>query len=289
MKVEQGSLLGERYTLLRPLGRGAVAEVWEAADAVTGRHVALKVMAEQLAMDAETRARFSREMVATGRVQHPNVVSLLGHGALPDGRLFLVMDRVQGESLHDYLQHTPVLGTVGAVELGRQLLAGLQAAHDQGIVHRDLKPSNIYLARLEDGTRQVKILDFGVASVIEFSDPDNRLTRTGTMLGTPSYMPLELARAQKVIDRRSDIFSAGAVIYHTLTGHPPFLGSSLWQVLLRISTHDYPRRGQARPDLPPPLVACVERALAQEPEGRYATAAEMAEALGAVLRDLLGP
>jgi len=285
MRVEEGTSLQGRYRLQECIGSGAMAEVWEAEDLRVGALVAVKVVSEALGLNDEVRERLAREMVAIGRIHHPNVVALLDHGELPDGRPYLVMELVKGETLSQYLEQHPRLGFLSTAVLTRQILEGLEAAHLQGIIHRDLKPSNIFLARLPDGRREAKILDFGVASIMDYSDEEIRLTRTGAMLGTPHYMPLERAKGLKEIDLRSDIFSVGAVMYHALTGQPPFSGKTIWQILLKISGHDFAPLGPQRPDLPPSFVACVEKAMEKEPGDRYQSASEMNAALQELLRE----
>ncbi len=279
--------LDDRYRLERPLGNGSMAEVWAARDlgAEGQPAVAIKVVAELLAPSQQARLRFEREVRATSAVKHPNVVALVAHGEVEDGRPYLVMELVSGQSLADYLKdRDELLGASSAVAVGRQILDGLEAAHALGIIHRDLKPANIFLADRPGGKRQVKILDFGVALVLDLVEsPEARLTRTGTILGSPRYMPFELARGATEVDPRSDLFGVGATLYHALTGHAPFTGKAIGEVMVKIMRHEIPPLAAERDDLPPALVAVVDRALAHLPEARYASAAEMREALVAAL------
>ncbi len=286
ISLKEGIYLQDRYLLIAPLGTGSMAEVWEAEDDVTKQRVAIKVVAELLAPSEQAHKRFQREMLACGRVNHPNVVALLGHGEVADGRPFLVMEYVSGQTLGQYLQQHPVLGARSVLILTEQMLKGLEAAHAQNIVHRDIKPANILLARLPTGKLQVKVLDFGVARVLDFTDADAKLTRTGTMLGSPRYMPFELARGSSTIDPRSDIFSVGAVMYHCLTGNPPIQGSGLGQLMMKILNHDIPPLPPQRPDLDPRIVACVERALGKMPEDRFDSATQMRQEILALLKTM---
>jgi eukaryotic-like serine/threonine-protein kinase len=282
--LEQGLVLDERYALRQRLGSGSMAEVWSALEVASGHPVAIKVVAEILAPSTQARLRFEREVQAIGSIQHPNVVALLGHGHLEDSRPYLVMERFEGRGLDDYLEEFPRLGAHSVLLLASQVLDGLQAAHDRGIIHRDLKPANIFLAQLASGRRQVKILDFGVAFVLDLAaDPEARLTRDGAVLGSPRYMPIELARGSTEIDARSDIFGVGAIMYHALTGEPPFGGESLGQIMTRIMDHDIAPLRDARDDVPDELVACVERALSHDVADRYGSAAEMRQALREIL------
>ena len=284
IRLKEGIYLQDRYQLIRHLGSGSMAEVWEAEDERSRQRVAIKVVAELLAPSEQAHKRFQREMVAAGRIHHPNVVALLGHGEVADGRPFLVMEFMEGQTLGQYLEQHPVLGGRSVLILTDQILAGLEEAHAQQIVHRDIKPANILLARLPTGKLQVKVLDFGVARVLDFTDADAKLTRTGTMLGSPRYMPFELARGARTIDPRSDVFSTGAVMYRALTGAPPNQGEGLGQMMLNILNHNIPPLAPQRPDLSPRMVACVECALGKLPEDRFAGAAQMRAEVRALMQ-----
>jgi serine/threonine-protein kinase len=285
LHLEVGMQLDERYLLESPLGRGSMAEVWAARDTQDEREVAIKVVAELLAPSQQARLRFEREVRATAAIAHRNVVALHDHGELEDGRPYLVMERVSGQSLADYQeQRDELLGGYSAVLVGRQILDGLEAAHALGIIHRDLKPANIFLAERPEGGRQVKILDFGVALVLDLvENPEARLTRTGTILGSPRYMPFELARGSTEVDLRCDLFGVGATLYHALTGHAPFTGKTIGDVMMKILRHEIPPLAEERADLPPELLACIERSLGHLPADRYSCAAEMREALLAAI------
>jgi serine/threonine-protein kinase len=288
--------LEERYKLIQVLGSGSMAEVWAARDRASGDRVAIKVISELMALSSQARRRFEREMQAIGSIHHPNVVALLDHGQVDDGRPFLVMELVEGESVQQYLQQHTMIGVFSTLMLASQVLEGLEAAHVKGIVHRDLKPANIFLAYLGSGRRRVKILDFGVAHLLDMttgqeegegSQRDARLTRTGSVLGSPRYMCIEVARGLPDIDERADIFGVGAVMYHALTGAPPFEGVGLGQIMSKIYDHAIRPLTAFRDDLPPELVACVERALAHEPDERFPSAAQMRgeiDRLGEALR-----
>ena len=282
ISLSQGLYLADRYLLRQPIGRGSMAEVWEAMDEQSGALVAIKVVAELLAPSEQARRRFEREMVACGRINHPNVVALMGHGEVADGRPFIVMELVQGLTLAQYMDQHQRLGANSTMALGEQILQGVEAAHQSNIVHRDLKPANILLAQRPSGKLRVKILDFGVARVLDFTDPDAKLTRTGTMLGSPRYMPPELARGASEIDPRSDVFGVGAVLYHALTGSPPFYGANVGEIMLKILRHEIPPLAPQRPDLQPRLVACVDRALGRLPEDRFDSAAQMRQEVLAI-------
>jgi len=291
--LKEGMRVGERYKLTRLLGRGSMAEVWAALDRLSSDQVAIKVISELMALSVQATRRFEREMQATSSIHHGNVVAMMDHGQVEDGRPYLVMELVQGESFADYLAKHGTVGHRGLLALMSQALDGLEAAHEVGIVHRDLKPANIFLAHLPSGKRRVKILDFGVAHVLEYAaqSHEGRLTSTGSILGSPRYMSLEVARGCSDIDQRADVFGVGAIMYHALTGHPPFDGKGLGEILNKIFKHTVVPLAEACPDLPPGLVECVERAMAHLPEQRYDTATAMrmeVEAIGEQLRTAEG-
>jgi serine/threonine-protein kinase len=280
--------LGDRYKLIRPLGTGSMAEVWAAQDRMRSDQVAIKVISELMALSTQARRRFEREMQAVGAIHHPNVVEMLDHGQVDDGRPFLVMELVDGDTFGSYLKQHGKLGARGVLVLISQVLEGLEAAHDVGIIHRDLKPQNIYLACLPSGKRRVKILDFGVAHLLDFAAESSggRLTTTGSVVGSPRYMSLEVARGLPDIDQRADIFGVGATMYHALAGHPPFTGTGLGVLLNKIYRHDIPPLQAARPDLPERLIRCVERSLGHKPEERHGSARALRLEVDAIAEEM---
>ncbi|MBW2733386.1 MAG: serine/threonine protein kinase [Deltaproteobacteria bacterium] len=280
--LDRGVVLHQRYGLQALLGSGSMAEVWLAHDEERKQDVAIKIVAALLAPSDQARQRFAREVAAIGRIHHPNVVRLLDHGTLEDNRPFLVMDYQGGSTLDNRLQEQGQLAIEEVFDLGCQLAAGLGAAHGEGVIHRDLKPANILL--VEDASTtigQVKILDFGVARMRDIAQESTsqHLTATGTMLGSPRYMPLEVARGADDVDERSDLFELGAVLYHALTGSPPFKGKAIGEIMRKIINHQVLPLQTARPDAPLELVDVVERAMARRPEDRYANTAELQWAL----------
>ncbi len=283
--LERGDVLSERYVLDAPLGEGSMAEVWRAWDEQAACWVAVKIVNELLALSARAQQRFAREVAAIGRIQHENTVELLDHGQLDDeARPFLVMEYVPGQTLAALLEQSPRVSLSMALAIASQLLSGLAAAHAQGVIHRDLKPANIVVAgSLVDDPGSLKILDFGVARMLDIAGDEGqeRLTATGTMLGSPRYMPLEVARGAPDVDFRADIFGAGAVLYDALTGHPPFSAGAIGLVIRAIIAHEIVPLAEERPDLAPAFVAVIERALAQRPEDRWPDATAMLDALRA--------
>jgi eukaryotic-like serine/threonine-protein kinase len=283
LHLKPGMVLDDHYRLIRMIGRGSMAEVWEALDEARAEPVpvAVKVVAEILAPSEQARLRFAREVRAIGSIHHPNVVALLDHGSVRDGRPYLVMELVLGETLSSHLKRGGPFDLPTAVHLGREILSGLEAAHALGIIHRDLKPANLLLAGSPSSSVPVKILDFGVARILDLASEEGslQLTRTGTVLGSPCYMAAEVARGARGVDERSDLFSVGAILYHALAGRPPFGGKALGEILGKILRHEIEPLEALRPDTPPSLRACIARALGKTPGERWASAAEMRAAL----------
>ncbi len=269
------TLLGDRYELGRLLGRGGMARVYEGHDRVLDRRVAIKVLDARLAADAEFVTRFQREARAAARLAHPGVVAVYDTGE-HDGTRFIVMEYVEGRTLADVLAEGP-LSPARAVEVGREVLAALGAAHDRGLVHRDVKPANIMVT--PEGA--LKVMDFGIARAAE---DGTRLTTAASVIGTPSYMAPEQVEARPV-DARTDLYALGAVLYECLVGAPPFEGSSAITVAARhVNDAPEPLR-RRRPEIPPRLEAVVLRALAKDPADRWPEAA----AFRAALEDAVEP
>jgi serine/threonine protein kinase len=257
------------YEVLEVLGRGGFGIVYRAFDDVLQRVVAVKVLAPSMAVTSPARKRFLREAQSSAKVRHGNAVQIyeIGEQPLP----YLVMEFVPGETLQQRLDRTGPLDVPEVLRIGRQIAAGLAAAHGTGLVHRDIKPSNILIGG-PDG--QVKITDFGLARAAD----DASLTRSGAVAGTPMYMSPEQARGEKV-DARTDLFSLGSVLYAMLTGRPPFRASTTLAVLNRVA-EDQPRPiREVIPEVPEWLCRIVDKLHAKDPAGRFASAREVADVL----------
>ncbi|WP_406123548.1 protein kinase domain-containing protein [Streptomyces sp. NBC_00989] len=280
----QGVLLAERFRIGDRLGAGGMGQVWAAQDERMRRDVAVKVVHPQYGMDeAETQARFEREVQLAGRLSHQNIVTVHDWGeVVVDGRrtLFLVMELVHGVPLHRRLaESTPPWPL--AVGWAAQIAEALSAAHAQGVVHRDIKPANALLT--PDGT--VKVLDFGVAKFMGETIGARELTVKGAPLGSPLYMAPEQADGDRAIDHRSDLYSLGCLLYHAVTGRPPFTGSSPWAVL-RKQMDATPEPPKAYVEgLPPSLNDLMLELLAKSPEDRPTDAAAVYESLCTLLAD----
>jgi serine/threonine protein kinase len=265
------SLIG-RYRVLGELGRGAMGIVYEAADDLLGRPVAIKTinMSADLAERADHEARFLQEAKAAGGLSHPNVVTVYDVGRESD-LLYMAMELLDGEELRDVLARGD-LPLVTAIDIAAQVADGLAFAHERGVVHRDIKPSNIMVMR--GGV--AKIMDFGIAR-IRTSDIK---TQTGLRLGSPRYMSPEQLLGQG-IDRRADIFALGVVLYEMLAGIAPFGGDDVQEVMFRVASFDPPAPSRINPAVPTVLDLVVARAIAKDPAKRYQDAHELAQDLRA--------
>ena len=280
----RGELLAERFRIERRLGSGAMGEVWAAQDERMRRDVAVKLVhAPFEAREAETQARFRREVQLAGRLSHQNIVTVHDWGEVHVGGrpvFYLVMELVPGRSLGKRLNEgTPAWPL--AVGWAAQIARALDAAHREAILHRDIKPANVLLT--PDGT--AKVLDFGVAKFMGETMTVHDLTATGTLLGSPPYMSPEQAQGAREIDHRSDLYSLGCLLYHAVTGRPPFLSDSPWAIL-RMQMDDAPVAPSALVDgLPEPLSDLVLSLLAKRPEDRPADAAAVHDALSTLLME----
>ena len=273
--VQVGSVIGGRYRLLRQVGEGAMAAIWEAEHMTLGRSVAVKFLHTVGPPQSDASQRFVREARVAAAIKHRNVVDIIDFG-LTDGdhRPFMVMELLEGQTLNDYLATRGRLSVPDAARLVSDVLRGLAAVHDAGIVHRDLKPDNIFLVRDEDGPFP-KLLDFGLSRRVGRGD----MTAEGIILGTPDYMSPEQAQGQRHIDARTDIYSMGVIFYELVTGQMPFDGSSLAELLSRVVDGKYVPLTDRFPDAPPLLVDILERAMHKDRARRYGNAREMRAAL----------
>jgi serine/threonine protein kinase len=259
------------YRIDRILGRGGMGVVYEAMDERLGRTVAIKVMRADIARKDSARERFLREARAAAAIDHPNVVAIFQVGE-ENGIPFIAMPRLQGETLRQLLRREEKLDPHRVIDICRQLLQGLAAAHAVGLVHRDLKPDNIWMIK---DSRRVAILDFGLAQQLE---QDSQLTQSGTILGTPSYMSPEQAFGDKV-DGRSDLFSVGVIVYQMLSGRLPFEGKSMAAILIAVTQKTPASLLDIVPGLDRNLHELVQRMLSKAPDQRPASATELLDSL----------
>jgi hypothetical protein len=279
-----GRTLGGTYEIVSVLGEGGMGRIYEARHLrLPHRHVAVKVLGEEYVTDAEIVARFEREVESASRVVHPHVIEVYDAG-VEGGVPFLVSELLVGEDLGARIDrtHAPVAVDL-AVRLVRQTCRALAAAHERGVIHRDVKPENVFVIQV-DGAPFVKVLDFGISKIVRGGGERAKLTRAGAVLGTPAYMAPEQARGREV-DARTDVYGAGATLYAALTGHSPFEAEDAAAALTKLLHEDPPPVRSFAPDVPPELEVVVQRAMAKETRDRYASAAELDDALAPFDRD----
>ena len=260
------------YRLLRKLGEGAMADVYLAEQESLKRHVAVKVLKPELALDENSRARFQREAEAAAALVHANIVQIHEVGCV-DGINFIAQEYVEGQNLRQWIVENPKPNLPAALSIMLQVAAALAKAAEQNIVHRDIKPENILLA----GSGEVKVADFGLARFQREADGVD-LTQVGITLGTPLYMSPEQVEG-RTLDPRSDIYSFGVTCFQMLAGRPPFTGQTSLGVAVQHLKKEPPRLEQLREDLPAELCSIVHRMLAKKPKDRYQSAVDLLGAL----------
>lgn len=268
-----------RYQVLERIGQGAMAVVHKAFDPSINRTLAIKFLHPQLCIDEEYRNRFVREARAAGNLSHPNIATIFDVGEI-EGQPYIAMELLEGEPLNEIMEQGNTLPIRDVLEIGIQLGRALDYAHSRGVIHRDIKPSN--LIRLK-GTHNVKVTDFGIAHIETLEGAQQ--TKMGAVLGTPQYMSPEQALGQNV-DGRSDLFSVGVVLYQLLTGQKPFAGDSLMSLMQSIVKEEPKPPEHWRADIPHGLRRIIKRCLSKQPDKRFATGRELAEALIKVLREV---
>ena len=286
-------LLASRYLLEKRLGRGAMGQVYLARDQnLMTRQVAVKtvrpdILSDEDLQDGEAIARFEREARAAASIRHQNVVGVTDFGQTSDGVFFLVMEYVEGETLYQLLRREGTVSPQRAASIMRQVVAGVEAAHDEGILHRDLKPANIFLMQQkrkmtgEDGF--VKVGDFGLAKIVN-ADRSDLASDSGPasrgIIGTPEYMAPEQMQPDAQLDVRADIYALGTIAYHMLGGRPPFTGN-ITQLIAQKLTQAPPSLSSLRSDVNAELEAAIMKALEKEPKDRPPTASEWCESFAA--------
>lgn len=276
------STVAARYQIDGLIAVGGMGAVFKAFDATEQRAVALKFLHPLFIGDPGVEPRFDREARAAAGLHHPNCLAVTDHGSTESGMKYLVMPFLEGQELSELLGHQ--LPPTRAIQLVLEILHGLAYAHSQGLVHRDVKPENVFVTHDVHGCEQLKLLDFGIAKLIGDAGCDGFKTVVGSVFGTPTYMSPEQAIGEEA-DVRSDLYAVGIVLYEMLAGAPPFDHDDpgcLARMQLLSPVPLLPR------NVPPVLVAVVERLLAKTRKERYQTAAEVIEPLEGVLEFLLG-
>jgi eukaryotic-like serine/threonine-protein kinase len=271
-----GEIVAGRYELEELVGSGGMSSVFRARDTLLERPVALKVLHQHFTEDDQYVERFRREARAVASLSHPNIVTILDRGE-DEGRQFIVFELVEGQTLAEVLQEEGRLPVRRALEIAVQVAAGLAFAHEQGLVHRDVKPQNVIL----NGDGRAKVTDFGIARSLDVQG----VTQSGAVLGTSNYIAPEQASGRPV-DRTTDVYSLGVVLFELLTGEVPFPGESFVAVAMQHVNEPPPSVLEVRPDVPVRVARAVDRALEKDPAERFPTMDAFAAELEACLADL---
>ncbi|MGE0546560.1 MAG: serine/threonine protein kinase [Kofleriaceae bacterium] len=276
-----GTTLSGRYLVTRKVGQGGMGAVYEATHTLIGKRVAVKVLLEKYAQREAIVKRLKQEAQLASSVGNEHIIDITDFGETEDGRTFVVMEFLDGESLAECLSRETKLPEQRILRIVLQAASALAAAHDKGIVHRDIKPENLFLQRRKNDDF-VKVVDFGISKSLRATGEEEeptRLTQTGMVLGTPLYMSPEQARGDDELDHRVDIWALGVIMYETATGQVPFAGNNYLSVISQVLNEDPKPLRVLRPDLSEEFEAIVQKAMAKDRADRYASA-------GALLRDL---
>ena len=281
------TLLG-RYSVTRKIGQGGMGAVYEATHTLIGKRVAVKVLLDKYARKEQVVARLEQEARLASSIGHENIIDITDFGQTEDGRTFVVMEFLEGESLAELLNREGPLPEARIVDIAHQIASALGAAHDKGIVHRDVKPENVFLLRRKDRDF-VKVVDFGISKSLRASDAGEedspRLTQTGMVLGTPLYMSPEQARGDDELDARIDVYAVGVIMYELATGRVPFTGTNYLSIISQV-LNDTPKSPRSyRPELSEELEAVILKALEKDRDARYQSTSEMLADLSTLADD----
>ena len=283
-----GSILGGRYRILRMLGFGGMATVYEAEHVQIEKRVAVKVLNPDYADDREIAGRFLQEARTASKLRHEHIIDITDFGHA-DGTVFFVMELLEGEDLSTTLLEEGPLAPQRLIAIAQQICTALAAAHALGIIHRDIKPANCFRISRGNNADFIKVLDFGIAKVAPGGDRDAQRT-TGAPLGTPGYMALELLKGE-AYDQRVDIYAVGVLMYKLLTNKMPFPALNAYGTLARQLDGDPLPLREAAPDqeIPEALEELIMKAMARDPGDRFQSAIELLDALEAAARTIRGP
>jgi serine/threonine protein kinase len=273
-----GQALASSYTIVGVLGEGGMGRVYEARHTrIGGKRFAVKMLHPEFTRQPEVLTRFQREAEAAATIDSPYVVDVYDVDRTADGRAFLVAEFLQGKEFAVYLDEVRKMPVGSAVRIVRQICKALGAAHAKGVVHRDMKPENVFLTG-DPEQPHAKVFDFGISKLDD--RPGTALTKTGMIMGTPSYMAPEQARGERV-DHRADVYAVGAILYCALTGQRPFDRGDPTATLTAVLTEDPPRPRSLEPSIPEPLEMVIQKAMAKRPQDRYGSMDELDEDLSA--------
>lgn len=283
-----GATLAGRYLIVRRIGEGGMGAVYEARHSIIGKRVAVKVLLEKFLTKSDFVARLLQEARLASAIGHEHIVDVTDFGTTDDGRAFVAMEFLDGESLAQLVMREAPLPVERSLRIARQVASALGAAHAKGIVHRDVKPENVYLIRRGDADF-VKVVDFGISKAVKQGQgdetPDYRLTHTGLLLGTPLYMSPEQARGDEDLDHRVDVWAMGVMLYECLTGEVPFRANNYLGIISQVLTHTALPPSKLRPELgiPEAVEAVVMRAMEKDRGRRYAAMADVEQDLERLL------
>ena len=281
--ISEGSLLARRYRIDGVLAEGGMATVYRAFHLVLERSVAIKVMREELSPAPEAVARFVNEARALAQLSGPHALRVIDIGRIENGPPYQVLELLDGADLRNVLDERGPLPLAEAFELVRQACEAVSEAHAIGIIHRDLKPENLFLCNEPDGRKLVKLLDFGIS---KRRSATQNVTVFGESVGSPHYMSPEQMTSPELVDERSDVWSLGVVLFELLTGTTPFHAEAVPFVYARVIGGEPTPLRELRADLPATVQTLLDRCLSKDPARRFASAAQVADALGSVQRAL---
>ncbi len=282
-----GVTLSGRYLVTRKVGQGGMGAVYEATHTLIGKRVAVKVLLEKYAQRDAIVKRLKQEAQLASSIGNEHIIDITDFGSTEDGRTFVVMEFLEGESLAECLARESKLPEQRLLRIIQQACSALAAAHAKGIVHRDIKPENLFLLRRKEQDF-VKVVDFGISKSLRASDEQEepqRLTQTGMVLGTPLYMSPEQARGDDELDHRVDLYALGVIMYEAATGRVPFIGNNYLSVISQVLNEQPKAPREIRPELTDEFEAIVLKAMTKDRRERYASAEEMLVDLNALLDD----
>jgi len=281
-----GSTLAGRYDVSQQIGQGGMGAVYKGKHRLIGKQVAIKVLLRKYAEDPQVVARLEQEARLASSIGHEHIVDITDFGQTNDGRTFVVMEYMEGESLGERLDREGKLEFSDAIHIGQQIASALGAAHKKGVIHRDVKPENVFLLSRKKKDF-VKVLDFGISKAQPQSgsgESSPRLTQTGMVLGTPLYMSPEQARGEEELDHRIDIYALGVILYEMVTGETPFQGKNYFNILSQLISSEIPSPKEKRSDISAGFESIILHALDKDPVNRYATMEQVEKDLAALAR-----
>lgn len=283
-----GMILDNRYRIISKLGEGGMGSVYAAEHVLLKKNVAIKILRYDLARREDVVRRFQNEAIAASRIGHENIIEVTDFGRTPDGSVYFVMEYLNGSSLSEVIQTTGSIPIRRAIPILLQITKALSVAHSQGIIHRDLKPENIVLIDKPDRKDFVKILDFGISKMLDTSDRAEKLTAMGMIVGTPEYMSPEQAAGMSV-DKRTDIYSLGVIMYEMMTGRLPFLADNAIRILMMHQTEKPVSPREINPAIHIGMEQIILKCMEKKPEDRFQDMTEITQALVQLLSSISKP